>query len=71
MSNFYPVIRLNPNDDIIIARFPIPAGTYLSQENATTRSNIPEGHKIALLAISQGGVVKRYGQIIGFASQNI
>lgn len=71
MSNVYPVIRLHPNDVVVVARFPIAAGTHLSQENVTTRSDIPEGHKIALRAIPQGGVVKRYGQIIGFASQAI
>lgn len=71
MSNVYPVIKLNPNDDVVVARFPIAAGTTLPQENVVTVSNVPEGHKIALRTIAKGETVKRYGQIIGFAAQDI
>lgn len=71
MSNVYPVIKLNPNDDVVVARHPVAAGTFLSQENITTQSDIPEGHKISLRNIASGETVKRYGQIIGFASKEI
>lgn len=35
------------------------------------RSDIPEGHKVSLREISAGEPVKRYGQIIGFATTDI
>ncbi|WP_159566601.1 UxaA family hydrolase [Budvicia diplopodorum] len=71
MSHVYPVIKLNPNDDVVVARSPIAAGTLLPNENVTVQSDIPEGHKISLHDIAAGDAVKRYGQIIGFASQAI
>ncbi len=33
MSNVYPVMKLNPNDDVVVARFPVSAGTVLPNEN--------------------------------------
>lgn len=32
MSNVYPVIKINPNDDVVIARINISAGTPLPEE---------------------------------------
>lgn len=71
MSNVYPVIKLNSIDDVVVARHPVAAGTFLPQENITVQSDIPEGHKISLRDIANGEAVKRYGQIIGFASKEI
>ncbi|WP_255324464.1 UxaA family hydrolase [Budvicia aquatica] len=71
MSNVYPVMKLNPNDDVVVARFPVSAGTVLANENIKVQSDIPEGHKISLRDIPVGQAVKRYGQIIGFASEPI
>lgn len=53
MSNVYPVIKLNPNDDVVIARHPVAAGTFLAQESVTVRSDIPEGHKVSLRDLSR------------------
>ena len=33
--------------------------------------DIPFGHKIALININQGELIKKYGQIIGIATQDI
>ena len=71
MSAPYPVIKINSNDDVVVARFPIKKQTYLPQENITVNTDIPAGHKIALHDIKKDDAVKRYGQIIGFASQDI
>lgn len=66
-----PAIRLHPLDDVVVARVLIPQGTSLPQENIVTLTDIPAGHKVAVRAIAQGAAVKRYGQIIGFASAPI
>lgn len=33
--------------------------------------DIPKGHKIALVKISKGNVIMKYGEIIGYAKQDI
>jgi altronate hydrolase len=64
-------IRLHPNDDVVIARTQLVGGTRLMDENITVSGLIPPGHKVATRAIAQGKPVKRYNQIIGFASKDI
>jgi altronate hydrolase len=62
-------IRLHPNDDVVIARNQLMSGSTV--ENIAVRGLIPPGHKIATRAIATGEPVRRYNQIIGFASQPI
>jgi len=64
-------IRLHPNDDVVIARTQLVGGTLLAGENVTVSGLVPPGHKIATRAIPAGAPVKRYNQIIGFASRDI
>ena len=64
-------IRLHPQDDVVIARQQLVSGTFLRDENITISGLIPPGHKVATRAIAQGEPVKRYNQIIGFASRPI
>ncbi|MDQ2778811.1 MAG: altronate dehydratase family protein [Pseudomonadota bacterium] len=64
-----PYIRLHPNDDVVIARSQLVGGTDV--EGVTSRGLIPAGHKMAVRAIAQGAAVRRYDQIIGFASRQI
>jgi altronate hydrolase len=62
-----PFIRLHPADDVLIARAQLVGGTQV--ENITVRGLIPAGHKIATRALAAGEPVRRYNQIIGFASK--
>jgi altronate hydrolase len=64
-----PFIRLHPADDVLIARAQLVGGTQV--ENITVRGLIPAGHKIATRALAAGEPVRRYNQIIGFASKPI
>ena len=64
-----PIIRLHPADDVLIARRQLISGTTV--EGVTVRGLIPPGHKIATRALAAGEPVRRYNQIIGFASQPI
>jgi altronate hydrolase len=64
-------IRLNPLDNVLIARQPLSEGTYLDEEHVTVSQPIPSGHKVATVRVEQGQPLRRYGQIIGFASQPI
>ncbi|WP_338459359.1 altronate dehydratase family protein [Pseudomonas sp. TE3-3-F2023] len=65
------VIRLNPLDNVLIARQALPQGLRLDAEAITVRQPIPSGHKLATERVEQGQPLRRYGQIIGFASQAI
>src|SRR3954469_7438096 len=64
-------IRLHPNDDVVIARQQLVGGTRLMDEQVTIVGLIPPGHKVAVRAIRAGEPVKRYNQVIGFASRDI
>ena len=64
-----PYIRLHPNDDVLIARSQLVSGTRI--EDIAVKGLIPPGHKIATHAIAPGQPVRRYNQIIGFASRPI
>ncbi|WP_108658775.1 UxaA family hydrolase [Acuticoccus kandeliae] len=62
-------VRLDPNDDVVTATRPLEAGTEI--ETVRTQMLIPRGHKIAMHAIKAGDAVRKYAQIIGYASQDI
>lgn len=74
-------ICLHPADDVAIAKTDLPAGTTLdcggivldhqAGGQLTLQRAILSGHKIALREVAQGQPVRRYGQIIGFATQPI
>ena len=64
-----PFIRLHAADDVLIARSQLVGGALA--ENVTVRGLIPAGHKVAVRAIAVGEPVRRYNQIIGFASKPI
>jgi altronate hydrolase len=67
--NMTPFIRLHPQDDVLIARTQLLGGTTV--ENIAVKGLIPPGHKVATRAIATGEPVRRYNQIIGFASKPI
>ena len=64
-------IRLHPDDDVVIAPSQLVGGTTLIDEKVTVAGLVPPGHKVATRAIAKGAPVKRYNQIIGFASRPI
>ena len=64
-------IRLHPADDVVIARQQLVGGTKLMDEKVTVVGLVPPGHKVATRAIAKGAPVRRYNQIIGFASRDI
>ena len=64
-----PFIRLHPADDVLIARAQLVSGAQV--ENIIVKGLIPPGHKVASRALATGDAVRRYNQIIGFASRPI
>src|SRR5262245_49173285 len=66
-------IVLKPQDDVAIAKRDIAAGTVLEDAHGSVeaRQDIRAGHKVARRAVRVGAAVRRYGQIIGFATADI
>lgn len=66
-----PFIRLDPLDNVVIARREVPAGTAVPAEGLTTRQDVPAGHKVAARDLKQGDKVLKYQTVIGFATEDI
>src|SRR6202049_2741828 len=64
-------IRLNAADDVVIACRDLEPGTVVLAEKVSCVERIPAGHKIATRAVAIGEPVRRYNQIIGFATKPI
>src|SRR3954447_17631747 len=67
------VIVLKPEDDVAVARIALEPGAVVDAGGTRieVRQPIRPGHKLARRAVPRGGVVRRYGQVIGFASADI
>lgn len=65
------LLILGNSDDVAVALGPLSANSVLPDRNITVLSDIPAGHKVALRAISAGAAVRKFNQIIGFATQAI
>lgn len=64
-----PLIRLHPEDDVLIARQQLVSGAV--HDGLAVRGLVPPGHKVAVRDLPAGAPVRRYNQIIGFASRPI
>src|SRR5512133_4258543 len=63
-------IRLHPADNVVVARMDILPGTAVEGEvSALTR--VPPGHKILTRAVRKGEPLRKYNQIIGFATEDL
>ena len=66
-----PIIRLHPNDNIVVARVDVGIGTEVPSENFTSRSQVPAGYKIAAKKILKGEPILKYNVTVGFANTDI
>ncbi len=70
-----PLVRLHPEDNIAIAKRFVAKDVVLrfAHEGSvlTTKDAIDLGHKMALVAIPKGQPVRKFGQMIGFATEDI
>jgi altronate hydrolase len=64
-------LRLNPADDVVIACRELEAGLNLVKEGVIVAERIPSGHKVATRDIAVNESVRRYDQVIGFATRPI
>lgn len=70
-SDTEATIRLHDADNVVTAKETIPSGTNIPGEGLATAMEIPMGHKVATEVISSGEAIRKYDQIIGFATEQI
>jgi altronate hydrolase len=64
-------VRLHPNDNVVTARIDLLPNTAVVGEDIACNAPIPAGHKVATRPIAKGEPIRKYDQIIGFASAEI
>src|SRR5512145_1520384 len=66
-------VVLRPEDDVAVAKAELTTGTVLDDggHRIEVRQDIKAGHKVARRAVATGTPVRRYGQVIGFATRDI
>src|SRR5713101_6097613 len=66
-------VQLRPNDNVAVAARNLPEGIDIELNGSTLHLNqrVGLGHKLALQNIKKGEAIYKYGQIIGFARQDI
>lgn len=62
-------IRLDPADSVVTAVRALDAGAPV--EDAFAATSVPGGHKIATRRVAKGEPIRKYAQIIGWASEDI
>jgi galactarate dehydratase len=64
------IVKVHADDNVAIVANSdgLPAGTRFD-DGLTLREHVPQGHKVALEDVAEGGVVRRYGEAIGYADR--
>jgi altronate hydrolase len=70
-SLIHYALMLGISDDVAVALKPVAVSQRLPGLNITAISDIPAGHKLAVHPVAPGDPVRKFNQIIGFATQAI
>lgn len=65
------VVRIHPDDSVVVALEPLPAGTELPEWGVVLTSDVPQGHKISIKTLQSGSAVIKYGNSIGKTTQDV
>jgi len=70
-----PVLLLHPDDNIVIARRPVARGATFRVGDAGPELRAADavdiGHKIAVRPLGRGTPVRKYGQMIGYTTEDV
>ena len=69
--NASTLIRLHPNDNVLVAKTALALGQVLPEFDVRVRAQVPAGHKIAAVRIPAGEPVRKYNAVIGVAARDI
>lgn len=67
------LLQLHPDDNVAVATSDLSCGDVVEVcgQKLVIQQPIPKGHKVALVPIPKDGTVRKYGQIIGQATESI
>ena len=67
------VLKLHAEDNIAIVKLPISVGSDFGVNGHAIKAldTVPFGHKIATVPIAKGEPIRKFGQVIGFATESI
>ncbi|MGD2175343.1 MAG: altronate dehydratase family protein [Candidatus Brocadiaceae bacterium] len=73
MGTGSPVLRVHPDDNVAVALRDLTEGdrVQVGQGGLTVREAVLRGHKVALMAVQEGGPFIKYGRPIGRASTDV
>ncbi|WP_192499454.1 UxaA family hydrolase [Skermanella pratensis] len=72
MSDVQPLtIRLSAADNVVVARVNMLPGAPIGVGDVVCQGQVPRGHKVAIQPIAAGEPIRKYNQIIGFATVDI
>ncbi|UCF85201.1 MAG: UxaA family hydrolase, partial [Desulfobacteraceae bacterium] len=72
MAKIKPMtICLNAQDNVAVALINLTPGAAIGPDGIICKASVPAGHKVAIRKIKAHDAVRKYGQIIGFASKDI
>ena len=63
-------LRLHKNDNVVVARMDILPNTMI-EGGVAAATRIPPGHKILTCVVEKGEPLRKYNQIIGFATEDL
>ncbi|HEX6373416.1 MAG TPA: altronate dehydratase family protein [Longimicrobium sp.] len=66
-------VRIHPDDNVAVAVGPLHEGTEVAVDGVRVMlaEDIPAGHKLALVPLEAGDAVRKYGFVIGEATQPV
>jgi altronate hydrolase len=70
LARAFPALLLGTSDNVAVMLDNAKPGTPV-QPGLDAAQRIPKGHKVATVAIDEGEPVRKFGQIIGFATRRI
>ena len=65
-----PILRLHKDDNVVVALSKLNPETLI-EEGVSASEAIMAGHKVATRQVAQGEALRKFGQIIGYASEAI
>lgn len=68
------ILKINEKDNVVIALQEMKKGKIISLEdgrNISLIDDIPASHKIVIESIAKGEPVYKYGEVIGYASEEL
>jgi predicted RecA/RadA family phage recombinase len=67
-------IRMDASDNVAVVTADVKAGEAVHLDDGTevrAAEDVPRGAKVALAPIASGGAIRRYGETIGLATEDI